>query len=92
MNKRIWKFNLTMADRQIIGMPKGSEILSLQTQFNEPCIWVLITDGDDMEDRTFEIFPTGNTIYFDMGIERKSIGTFQVDNGNYIFHVFERLN
>lgn len=43
-------------------------------------------------ERSIEIFGAGHEIPVDMGIERKYISTFQMSDGNYVFHAFERIN
>jgi hypothetical protein len=95
MEKRIWKFELEVTDKQFISMPKEAELLTVQTQnqplYEKPCLWALINPINDWEERCFEIFGTGHPIHYDMGIERKYIGTFQVNCSNLVFHVFERL-
>jgi hypothetical protein len=45
-----------------------------------------------MEDRFFELYGTGHSIHEDMGIERKYIGTYQYQRGEFVGHIFERLN
>ena len=59
-------------------MPKDAEILTIQTQNETPCIWALVNPEHD--------------IYYDMGINRKYINTFQLGGGSLVFHLFERVN
>jgi hypothetical protein len=92
MKKQIFKYTLKTADSQVVILPKGSEILTIQTQFNEPQLWALVNPKEVKEERYIEIFGTGHEINFDMGTERKYISTYQLDGGNYVFHVFERIN
>lgn len=40
--KTIWKYPLQVLDRQTLFMPPGAEILSLQTQFGNPCLWARV--------------------------------------------------
>jgi hypothetical protein len=69
-------------------MPKGAEILSVQMQNNIPCLWVLVNpDEKDTDARNIETFGTGHTLYYDMGVTREFIGTFQTRG--LVFHVFE---
>jgi len=53
MNKSIWKYQLEVTDNQIVKMPKDAEILSVQTQNEEVCLWALVIPNNDKEDRTF---------------------------------------
>lgn len=41
MTKVIWKFKIDTTDEQTVRMPKGSEILTIQTQVGIPHIWAL---------------------------------------------------
>lgn len=88
--KTIFKYPLAVADYQEIAMPKGSVVLTVQTQYGHPCIWVEIDPFADKEPRGFEVFGTGHKMYEDMGIERKYVGTFQMKGGDLVFHVYER--
>lgn len=91
MNKTIWKFKITPM-RSFVEMPIGAEILTVQTQDEEPCIWALVNPENSIEKRYIEVFGTGHHVPCDMGIERKYIGTFQLRGGSLVFHVFERIN
>lgn len=92
MDKIILKYQLEEVYFQHIEMPKGAEILSVQVQRDIPCIWALVNPENDNEKRGFEIFGTGSLIQYDMGVERKYIGTIQRFGGNIIWHVFERVD
>lgn len=84
--KQIWKYQLTTTDEVSVNMPRGATILSLQVQHGRPCIWALVDPPAPNVTRRFRIFRTGHRID---GLDRQFIGTFQVDNGNSVFHVFE---
>ena len=92
MKKEIWKFPLDVNDKQFIRIPENSELLSVQTQNEIPCIWALVNPSEKTEERCFEIFGTGHQIHYDMGTDRKFIGTFQLNDGALVFHLFERIN
>jgi len=87
--KTIWKFTLD-AGRTRQYMPKGSVVLSVNSQRDDICIWAEVDDKEKVEERVFEVFGTGHPIHVDMGIERKFIGTVLLDNGALVFHVYER--
>ena len=71
-----------------ISMPIDSEILSLQMQHGIPCLWVLVDTDKAPCLRQFYIYGTGHEI---PSTTQKFIGTFQVSEGNLVFHVFEDL-
>ena len=85
----IWKYELAVTDVQNISIPIGAKILTVQVQNGLPCLWVLVDPKADKEMRCFEIFGTGTPVLSDMGTSREYISTFQIRQGNLIFHVFE---
>lgn len=89
MTKQIWKFEIN-TNKIIVEMPKGAEILTIQTQNEKPCIWALVNPENEKELRHFEVYGTGHNIHCDTAI--KYINTFQLDGGALVFHLFERLN
>ena len=57
-------------------------------QNGKPCIWCLVDDKADKETILFEVYGTGHYLHYDMGMDRKYIGTYHLDNG-LVFHLFE---
>ena len=92
MKKVIFKYKVTAEKICKIELPKGAEILCVQTQNDEPYVWCLIDNKAEKEERYFETFGTGHEIHEDMGIERKYVGTFQIIRLGFVFHLFERIN
>jgi len=87
--KTIYKYAIKPEELTQLNLPMGAEILTVQSQKNNVCLWALIdTDMDEPEARTIEIIATGNQI-IDSG--RKYISTFQLYDGDLVFHAFERL-
>ena len=94
--KTIWKYELK-TDNQVLQMPKGAQILTVQIQNEIPCLWVLVNPEAEHQPRAIEIFGTGHDIeeYTEpevYKINRKYIGTYQLRGGAFIAHVFERLS
>lgn len=87
--KTIWKFPLSITSLQRVEMPEGAEILTVQLQYERPCLWALVDPEQNTIQRYFEIHGTGNPIHVDMSVEREYIGTFQ--QREFVWHVFERL-
>lgn len=91
MNKTIYKYPLLVTDYQEVLMPIASEILTIQIQDENACLWALVDPKETIvEYRSIEIFGTGHPIHYDMGVSRKYISTFQLQGGNLVFHAFER--
>jgi hypothetical protein len=83
--KRIWKYAFDATDSFELTMPKGALVLSVQVQRDTPCLWALVDYTTETEVRRFRIAGTGHPIDFD----GKFIGTFQLDHGSLVFHLFE---
>ncbi len=89
MNKTIWKFPLIVTTWQNITMPIGAEILTVQIQNEEPCLWALVNPKAETESRRIGMFGTGTSVSYDMRASRKYISTLQMKNGLFVLHVFE---
>ena len=86
--KTIFKYPVPMEDEFEIMLPRGTEILSVQVQRGKPYFWALV-DQDEKKSayRKFRLAGTGHPI--DWNNDYRFIGTFQLDGGNLIFHLFE---
>lgn len=84
MTQVIWKARLGTDGE--VSMPKGAEILTVQTQHEIPCLWFKCDPSAEIETRKFSIIGTGHPITVDEG---EYIGTFQVNDGAFVFHLFE---
>lgn len=91
MKKKIYKYPIEIKDKQQLELPVGAEILSVQTQYGEVQMWALVDPNAQKETRMFEVFGTGNDVYYDMGVDRVFISTIQLEGGALVFHIFERL-
>lgn len=91
----IWKYMLERRRVQTIRMPKGSKILSLQTQFAKPCLWIAFDRQNHdyyhrvEEARSFVTIGTGEDVP-DTLSSLNFLGTYQIDNGAEVYHVFEQ--
>ena len=84
---KIFKWTLKITDYQEIEMPKGAVMLSVQIQNENPQLWALVDEKKSTEKRLFITCGTGNPIPEDIG---DYVGTYQVENGRLVFHVFEQ--
>lgn len=84
--KTVWKFNLAMDDLNLLKIPSEYEILCIQKQHGNPCLWALVNPNSAKKDVLIRVAGTGHTINETI---RKYIGTFQLYDGNLVFHVFE---
>lgn len=82
----IYKFPLMITDRQEILLPRNSKVLSVQEQYGDMTIWVLVDPSDIKVRKAINIVGTGNPILNDPG---EFIGTVQTNGGSLVWHVFD---
>ena len=87
VNKTIWKWRLRIDGTQVINMPSGAEILSIQTQQDRPVLWALVNEDNPPTSRTFTTYGTGSIVPENPG---KYIGSYQNKLETLVFHVFEQ--
>ena len=87
--KTIFKYPLTLSE-QGIEMPEGAQILTVQVQNNTPYLWALVSPSSPTELKRITVLGTGHSIIEDKFLAY--IGTFQLDCGELVFHVFEHLH
>lgn len=85
--KTIWKFSLDLVDRQVIDMPHGAQVLTVQKQSHALCLWAVVDTTAEREGRIFEIHGTGNPMS-EIDIKRLYVATVQ--QLPFVWHVFER--
>ena len=88
--RAVWKFPLNIGANIIIKMPPGSEIVHVECQREQPCLWAIVDlnrTEEDPEFRVFGVFGTGHVIS-DSSLEY--VGTFLTFGGAFVGHVFEQ--
>jgi hypothetical protein len=84
----IWKYTLAEVENDV-EMPQGAQILTVASQFNEICVWARVDPEAPRVTRTFYVVGTGCS-------DLEGVGTYYgsalLDDGKYVFHVFERAN
>lgn len=86
--KTIHKYQLQITDRQVIQMPVGAEILSVQWQRNQLCAWALVEKYETVHaPRVLHVVGTGHPVAD--GLE--FLGTIQTHGGDLVWHVFEQV-
>lgn len=90
MKSVIWKFPLKVSDYQLLEIPIGSVILSIQTQNEIPSLWALIYNINAPKE-TIKLRTIGTGISIEMSeIDvRDFLGTYQLKAGRYVYHVFQ---
>lgn len=85
-NKKIWKWNIDVVDRQELMIPAGAKILTVQPQSGGYSLWALCNEKMPKQPRQIAIYGTGIPMPSDPG---EYIATFQMYGGNLVFHAFE---
>ena len=87
--KTIYKWTLALQDRQVITAPHNTSFLTVQLQHGEPQVWGICNPNLPPEENVFHIRGTGhpmpetdNLLY---------VGSFQMNEGQFIFHVFREV-
>lgn len=86
---KIWKFTIPIADEFTIDMPQGAKLLDVQAQGGEqPVLWALVEPDETIQPRCFALRGTGHDA---TGLdEAEYVGTFQLNRGALVFHLFDR--
>lgn len=93
MKKVIYKYEIFPDDIVTLDLPFGAEILTVQTQKDKVCLWALVSPDLSVVKRYFRLAGTGHEIdYSNSNIKHEYINTFQLSNGNLVFHLFEIIN
>jgi hypothetical protein len=86
--EKIFKYSLEVTDVQDVSLPSGAEVLCVQTQYGVPCVWAKVDPKAPEAYRRFFIYGTGHPV---RDAAMKYVGTFQLNGGDLVFHVFEAL-
>lgn len=83
--RRIFKYPLVVTDWQMVALPRGAEILTVQIQRGQPQLWALVDPTAPIERRDVGICGTGHIV--PNGVP-PYLATFQLHGGELVFHVF----
>ena len=88
--RTIWKYKIPLTDKFELHLPVGAEILYVNTQIidceEQYCMWVGVNSEASQEKREFILRGTGHGM---PDVTLEYIGSFWVDKGVLIFHLFE---
>lgn len=80
----VWKFPLPFPGLNVLEMPEGAEVLTVQMQGDYPVLWALCNPDAPKQTRTFLQVMTGHWLTHRPG---RYVATVQV--GDLVVHVFE---
>lgn len=83
---KIFKYPLQVKDIQMVEMPRGAAVLTVQAQGETPCIWAKVDPAAPPIKRCFVTYGTGHDA--DDGAAVHYVGTYQLRGGALVFHVF----
>lgn len=84
----IYKYPLRLADHQILRLPEGGTVLSVQEQRGQLVIWAAVDMSQPDVNVEFRIVGTGNPFPNDMLDGYVWLGTVQEREGVFVWHVF----
>lgn len=85
----IYKYPIPIEDYFTLELPKDAKILTIQTQRGTPQLWAMIDSEVEKETRYFRLSGTGHPMGEDYLRIINYVGTFQIENGALVFHLFE---
>ncbi len=83
--RKIFKYEISPGKTTVL-THANAKFLSVQVQRNIPCVWIEVDTNEDLVHYTYHIIPTGSEFTNDNKLNY--LGTFQLDNGNLVFHVY----
>lgn len=84
MAQTIWK--VPLESDGLISLPSGAEVLSVQMQGDTPTIWARVDPAAERAVIRLGVYGTGHDLPADPG---RFVGTFQINGGALVFHVFQ---
>lgn len=84
--RTVYKYSIPLTDHFSLSLPIDAQLLAVQTQYGMPQLWALVETDYPTEDRYFRLAGTGHTIEVECP---DYVGTFQIQDGALIFHLFE---
>jgi hypothetical protein len=85
LSLKVWKYELSLTDSQILSIPFGAKILSVQVQHGKPMLWALVETDNSTDDYIIRTVATGDLMNF---APKQFLGTIQLACGDLVFHIF----
>ncbi len=82
----IYKYQLEPG-RTALSMPKDAQVLTVQMQNGEACMWAKVDPTKPHEVRAFDVYGAGHTMPDDPCLIY--VATFQEEGGKLVWHVFD---
>ncbi len=85
--KTIHKFPFPIKDVVTLQLPVGAIMQCVNVQQRRPCLWAVVDSEMPLTERVLEIYATGQLM---SESPKVYVGTIMVDDGLFVFHVYER--
>lgn len=84
MSRKILEYGIDRKTK-FLNLKEGYKVLCLQTQYEQPFVWIEIDEKRHDKSVAVYIVPTGANLPFGA---KQYVGTYQIDNGRLVFHVY----
>lgn len=90
MKRVIWKYSWDPVMTEMnFDMPVNAKILHVDVQRGIPCIWAMVDPTVSSENRQFLLWGTGASLPGNETIHLEHLGSFLMQEGRFVFHIFE---
>ena len=86
---QVWKYQLNPGVTRL-QMPMDAKVLHVEVQHGQPQLWALVQPTNEIRDRDFFVVGTGHP--FQEYLQPSHVGTFMLEGGALVFHVFESMD
>lgn len=87
--KKVYKYMLSIVDRQQVRCPHGAQPLCVKLQRERPCLWCLVDKTEKLSYIDILCVGTGIDIELEPGKKLgRYLGTVLTSGGDYVFHYF----
>jgi hypothetical protein len=87
-NRAVYKYPVPVADIFTLDLPAGAQVLSVGEQFSgQVMLWALVRPAAPTTKRHFRVVGTGHPIRAEDNLQ--FCGTFLLENGGLVFHLFQ---
>lgn len=84
--RTIHKYILPLPGTFTLDLPEGAQLLSFQSQYNQPTLWALVDPAAPLCPRSFRLYGTGHPI---SEPDLTYIGTRLMEDDSLVWHLFE---
>jgi hypothetical protein len=83
--RAVFKYPIPLLDNFELDLPVGAQPLSVDVQYGKPQMWALVDTSAPTAPQRFRLAGTGHPLTKD---SLEFVGTFLIEEGALVFHVF----